>query len=113
MFRGVLQNSDVTFYSYCSCGAVTVYIGNESYSCKVKDKRIYFPDLDFRRFKHLRNPHTTYACDYCVNHYGLDLCSCGSGEKVGKCECGSNQPMQVVGEYDKVIAADAWLFGGK
>lgn len=51
--------------------------------------------------------------DHCVNHYGLDLCGCGSGNPFGKCdeylpEC--SIPMQSVGEYDHVTAPDAWAF---
>lgn len=40
---------------------------------------------------------TLDSCNYCVNHWGVDLCACGSGKKVNKCkeglrECGT--PMQ-------------------
>jgi hypothetical protein len=24
-------------------------------------------------------------CNYCVNHWGIDLCACGSGEHYTKC----------------------------
>jgi hypothetical protein len=27
-----------------------------------------------------------YNCNHCVNHWGLDLCKCGSGDPVGSCE---------------------------
>lgn len=40
---------------------------------------------------------TFFNCDYCVNHWGTDICACGSGEKYQVCvndfdECG--RPMQ-------------------
>ena len=41
------------------------------------------------------------SCNHCVNHYGIDLCECGSGKAVGKCECGSNKSLETFGEkYD-------------
>jgi hypothetical protein len=30
-------------------------------------------------------PEEVCYCNYCVNHWGLDLCGCGSGEKFGEC----------------------------
>lgn len=38
-------------------------------------------------------------CDHCINGWGIDLCGCGSGEKIGKChnkffECKNNLPAQ-------------------
>lgn len=102
-----LTNEEVVFYSKCFCGAINVQTENASYSCEEKDKKKYFPNLDFRKLKSVRNKHIYSYCDYCVNHYGLDLCSCGSGEKVGKCDCGSTKPMQVIGEYDRVVDDNA------
>lgn len=54
----------------------------------------------------------SFCCDHCVNHFGLDLCGCGSGNPFGKCdeylpEC--SIPMQSVGEYDRVRAIGAWF----
>ena len=104
-----ITNEEVIFYSKCSCGSINVETETGSYFCLEKDKKKYFPELDFRKLKAVKNEHTFYNCDYCVNHYGLDLCSCGSGEKVGECECGSTKPMQVVGEYSRCTADDAFL----
>lgn len=45
--------------------------------------------------------HQSYCCDHCVNHWGIDLCGCGSGQKVGKCECGSQKAHDILGvKYD-------------
>jgi len=54
-------------------------------------------------------------CNYCVNHWGIDLCGCGSGEKVGECdndfqECLNNIPMQSLEENYSSIAG-GWLTG--
>ena len=97
-------------YSKCDCGAITVYMENgESYSCEQKDLKKYFPGIDLRRIERYKE---SYCCDYCVNHYGLDLCGCGSGEKFGECtndlpEC--ERPMQIIGEYQRVMASDSWI----
>ena len=59
----------------------------------------FFPNLN----KHLLSKivymdiPTIYACNHCVNNWGLDLCACGSGETPEECdgefeECG--RPMQ-------------------
>lgn len=54
--------------------------------------------IDLRKIKRLPE---TYACNHCVNHWGIDLCECGSGEEVGKCNCGSNKSVETFGEkYD-------------
>ena len=60
-----------------------------------------------------QSPFLLMKCRILVNHYGLDLCGCGSGNPFGKCdeylpEC--SIPMQSVGEYDHVTAPDAWAF---
>lgn len=45
--------------------------------------------------------HQSCCCDHCVNHWGIGLCGCGSGQKVGKCECGSQKAHDILGvKYD-------------
>lgn len=109
-----MKNTDYThehvnFYSICDCGAISLDILGEKYSCKKYMFKGYFPNIDLRKCKQVRNKFKQYCCDYCVNHYGLDLCACGSGEKIGKCTnelsmCG--EPMQIVGKYSRVICAN-------
>lgn len=71
----------------CSCGAVGI---------KDKTGEVKFAkDLEtLNRITGLNlildNAIEVFICDYCANHYGLDLCSCGSGEPVGECGCGSH-----------------------
>ena len=101
---------NITEYQKCSCGAISLYTDNgDAYSCKQKNLRKFFPNIDLRKIQRLPE---SYCCNHCVNHFGLDLCGCGSGEEFGKCDEGypeCKQPMQVVGEYTPVCAADAWI----
>ena len=47
----------------------------------------------------------SYCCDHCVNHWGIDVCECGSGEPVGKCECGSLNAHDTLGvKFDSIGA---------
>ncbi len=82
----------------CDCGAVTVTMNGENYSMKRKEFN--------RLFGKHRISQKVCSCDYCVNHWGLDLCACGSGEKVGKCKEGfkeCNTPMQTLGQCKESI----------
>jgi hypothetical protein len=64
---------------YCkNCGAVTVEIKGISYSMPRSEFKTRFPGERCRG--HYVN------CNYCVNHWGIDLCGCESGEKFGKCK---------------------------
>lgn len=95
-------------YAMCSCGAITFYTddGNE-YSCVQKSMKAFFPDIDRRRLRRLP---ALYCCNHCVNHYGLDLCGCGSGELFGDCKNGLPEcafPMQQYGLYSRIVAEDA------
>lgn len=108
----VVNHEDIVWYGKCSCGAITINTPLGTYSCEQKDFHKYFPNVDLRKCKTARAKQESFCCDYCVNGYGLDLCSCGSKEKVGHCECGSDKPMQVYGLYERVIAEDSPFFRG-
>lgn len=98
-----------TEYSRCACGAITVISDTgEQYAVASHLRRKFLPDIDLRKLR--RHPVVTSCCDHCVNHYGLELCGCGSGYLFGKCpndlpECA--KPMQKLGEYTRVVADDA------
>lgn len=84
-------------YQKCECGAVTVYFESGAHS-SMKQSTARKLGIDLRRYKRYK---PSFCCDHCVNHWGIDLCECGSGEPVGKCSCGSNRPMQEYGvEFD-------------
>lgn len=74
-------------YTKCTCGAITINFENGA-SNSMYPKTAKKLGLDLRKYKRLK---PTYCCDHCVNHWGIDLCECGSGEEVGKCSCGSNK----------------------
>jgi len=83
----------------CNCGALTVQ--HEEWPdivCMTESTmKELFPLLSVPKIK------PQYACNHCVNHYGIDLCGCGSGEPVGKCdgefdECKNKQASQSIGE---------------
>ena len=85
----------ITQYQRCNCGAITLWfegnrIGNAMYQ-DTFDKL----GLDLSGAEQLPN---SYCCDHCVNHWGIDLCECGSGERVGECDCGCNNARYELGE---------------
>ena len=81
-------------YSKCHCGAVTLYFDNNQNNSiaeeNLKKYGIEIPKDAFRL-------NDTYNCNHCVNHYGLDLCACGSGESPEKCAAVHREmyPMQI------------------
>lgn len=95
-------------YSKCECGAITIVREDaQTYSCMEKNRKKFFPDLDLRK---LKRHQTTVACDHCGNHYGLDLCGCGSGMPFGACDAGLNEcsvPMQTLDFWDQPSPAEA------
>lgn len=68
----------------CNCGAVTVEIDGDYISMPYKEFREKYPNAKLEKGK-------SYNCNYCVNHWGTDLCECGSGDPVGECNCGSKK----------------------
>lgn len=98
-------------YSRCACGAITVTVDGQDYSCLAYRRKKFFPGLDPRKIPRFE---TTYSCNHCVNHYGLDLCGCGSGNEFGHCGSGFDAcevPMQKLGEYTSVADGDSWIAG--
>lgn len=92
--------------SRCTCGAITVTINGIDYSMP----RISFNKRFNARGRHVMN--VTQGCNYCINHWGINLCACGSGDMFWTCreglsECG--KPMQSLEEgYNHVAAKDGW-----
>ena len=83
--------SKVIQYQKCRCGAVTLFFDNgadspmyqETLEMVVKEFGI-----DLSQVEELPQ---SCCCNHCVNHWGIDLCECGSGCKVGECDCGSHK----------------------
>ena len=98
---------EINGYQLCRCGAVTMNTDDGDYCCKIKNVRRFFGNIVLKNYPQYQ---TTYCCDHCVNHYGLDLCGCGSGEHYGECGLeleACNEPMQVLGKRTSVLGAFA------
>lgn len=84
-------------YSTCKCGAITLHY-DDGFTNSVKKKNLKKFGISL---KGLMKNENTWCCNHCANHYGIDICSCGSGAEVGKCDCGSTTAMEEFGtEYD-------------
>lgn len=87
----------IEYIQKCKCGAVTIRFDNSA-SNSMFWETFEKLDLDTGDATWL---HQSYCCDHCVNHWGIGLCGCGSGQKVGKCECGSQKAHDTLGiKYD-------------
>jgi len=83
-----MKNSDV-YAKRCSCGAITIqYTNDEGEQVNISMKRKKFNEL-FPETKLQSGLYTN--CNHCVNHWGIDLCGCGSGKPVGKCNEGYHE----------------------
>lgn len=91
----------ITEVQPCNCGAVTLYFGDNVSNSLLPENaaqlNIEIPPATLN---------TSFHCNHCVNHYGLDLCACGSGEPTLECtagfkECG--KPYQTLGENVKLV----------
>lgn len=81
----------VQYIQECVCGAITVTFDNNVSN-----------SMSYETFKKLRItgkhlPQKFCCCNHCVNHWGIDICKCGSGLPVGQCECGSDEPSEELG----------------
>lgn len=86
----------VKYIQKCRCGAVTLHFENGTSNSMFRSTfNKIKKDLDLSNAELLQD---CWCCDHCVNHYGIDICECGSGEKVGKCSCGSHNAYQTLGE---------------
>ena len=93
--------AQIESYTKCACGAITIHFDNGADN-SMYPKTAKKLGLDLRHYKRYK---TTCCCDHCVNHWGIDLCECGSGEEVGKCSCGSTKPHDEFGKKFDSLAA--------
>lgn len=80
----------------CQCGAITVSDDDFDNSMSETLFNSEYPDLQLE-------DSTFCNCNHCINHWGIDLCGCGSGEPVGKCSenfepCKNGEAAQIRGE---------------
>ena len=91
----------IKYIQKCSCGAITLTFDNDVDSSMYQET---FDKLNVDVSNAERLPDMC-CCNHCVNHWGIDLCECGSGERVGECSCGSNEPVQKYGvKFDSFSA---------
>lgn len=87
----------IEYIQKCKCGAVTISFDNGA-SNSMFWETFEKLDLDAGDATWL---HQSCCCNHCVNHWGIDLCECGSGARVGECECGSQKAHDTLGiKYD-------------
>jgi hypothetical protein len=67
--------------SKCRCGALTVEIDGNDYSMSSETFNKTFPQSNSADYEVI-----WHNCNHCVNHWGIDLCGCGSGEPFGNCD---------------------------
>lgn len=88
----------IEYIQKCKCGAVTIKFDNGASNSMFRET---FEKLDLDTGDATWLHQFCCCCNHCVNHWGIDLCGCGSGQKVGKCECGSQKAHDVLGvKYD-------------
>ena len=91
--RGRTMQTETLLATKCHCGAITVQ--GTDFSNSMSEETFE------REFAGVSVSENIYChCDHCVNHWGIDLCGCGSGQPVGDCdnglhECINNIPAQV------------------
>ena len=85
-------------YKECKCGAVTLFFEDgTTNSCKKRHLNRF--GISLKGVK--KEIEKDWCCNHCINHYGIDICSCGSGIETNKCDCGSGVSMETLGEtYD-------------
>jgi len=81
------SNTVIDFYATkCNCGAITIdtVVGSDNKnSCSMTQES--FDRLCKGKYS-FEWMNECYCCNHCVNHWGVDLCECGSGDPVGECE---------------------------
>lgn len=97
----------IKFMQKCKCGAVTIRFNNGA-SNSMRQDIFEQLNLDTRDAERLPD---SYCCDHCVNHWGIDVCECGSGEPIGECECGSQNAHDTLGVKFDSIGAIIKAFG--
>ena len=95
---------DFTRLALCDCGAVSVEIDGKEYSMSMKT---------FKERYGIEIQSYTYSnCNHCINHWGIDLCACGSGKPYDECDEGTEmcgQPIQDIDEgKTHTIATGGW-----
>jgi len=78
--KNTTNPTEPTELTKCQCGAITVNIDGNDYSMLPKTFDELFPNQNSAEIEE-----KFFSCNYCTNHWGVDLCGCGSGELFQKC----------------------------
>lgn len=76
-----MDYKNISNLTTCECGAVSFDYCGKNYSVSKENLALFFPN-----FPPLDGAPHTVNCNHCVNHWGVDLCGCGSGAYLGECE---------------------------
>ena len=99
----------ITRYQRCNCGAITVYFGEQTIGSSMYQDTFDKLGLSLEGAEEMPQ---SYCCNHCVNHWGIDLCECGSGERVGECDCGCNSAHDELGvDFDAFGALYRAIYG--
>ena len=111
---------DFTYLAVCSCGAVTVTVNGKDYSMSAetfKERYGFDANNTTQEFKE-QNDFEVHSvvlgnCNHCINHWGIDLCACGSGAPFEWCDEAHEMchtPMQNIEENKTHCTAQGgWL----
>lgn len=80
--------NNISWIALCSCGAVTITMDGNDYSMPKEMFEEKYGSLDNSSElpDQVKDIQEYFQCNYCVNGWGLDLCACGSGEKMDECD---------------------------
>ena len=79
----MVDRNSIMSYDVCTCGAITLYLSNKT-QVSLKRKNLKKFGLSLKGIaKETRGK--LINCNHCINHWGIDLCSCGSGLTPEKC----------------------------
>ena len=87
---GELYAIGVQHVNLCHCGAFTFEFERGEVSVSVENAGKFFLQIPQSHFNTLAKKLVpNYSnCNHCVNHWGLDVCACGSGEPYENCNEG-------------------------
>ena len=96
-----LNGVEIVRYTKCCCGSITLEFDNGA------DSSMYLETFEQLGLdlSEAEEGQETCACNHCANRWGIDLCECGSGERVGECDCGSSKAHDTLGvKFDSFAA---------
>lgn len=103
----IIFENYIQFIRRCKYGAITIKFSNGASNSMFWET---FEGLDLDTSGVVWLPES-YCCDHCINHWGIDLCECGSGQRAGECECGSQNAHDTFGVKFDSFGAKIRVYG--